>query len=166
MNMKSEAAHNIQLIRDLALIVQFSVWEGQYLPWYLTWENITVIIMLMAYLDFAEWITAAASATVCGVRGQQNWVVVIWPTCKLLAKKKNWWQSESSRSIWLNHNWVSPTTIMRSASSNMSILTWIWTPVAEHTSKCQLCSTFQSIIYAQHLWILPIICFYNQYIGI
>jgi len=82
---------NLNLMSSMASAEMQSVTaQGQNLPRYSSSENITVTFFPVAYSDSAQWIAAATSANVCGVRGWKNCDVVGWCT-KLLAVKKNWW---------------------------------------------------------------------------
>jgi len=71
-------------------VIQSITVEGQNLPRHSPWELITVTLFPVAYSDSAQWIAAATSASVCGVRGWKNCDVV---GCrpKLLAVKNNRW---------------------------------------------------------------------------
>jgi len=86
---------NLNLMCAMASAVMQSITvEGQNLPQYSSWENISVTFFPVAYSDNTQWIAAATSANVCGVRGWKNCDVV---GCRpeLLAVKKNWLQLKS-----------------------------------------------------------------------
>ena len=83
--------HHVWLMSAMASAVMQSITvEGQNLPRYSSWENLTVTLFPVAYSDSAQWIPAATSTNVCIVGGWKNCDVV---SCrpKLLVVKKNRW---------------------------------------------------------------------------
>jgi len=115
-------------------VMQCITVEGQNSPWYLSWENLTVTFFPVAYSDNAQWIAAAASAIICGVRGWKNWDVV--GCCpKLWAVKNNWWYIKSSTSIRVNQDFLSSMIFGRYASSNRSSLIKIRSSVSDPKSN-------------------------------
>jgi len=108
--------------------------EGQNLPWYSSWENITITFFPVAYSDSVQWIAAATSANVCGERDWNNYNVF---GCRprLLAVKKNWSLIKSSTSIWVNQDFSSWMTFKRYASSERSFPTWIRSSVSDPKSN-------------------------------
>jgi len=86
--------------------------DGPTVPWYSSWENITVAFFPLGYSESAQWIAAAATAKVWGTRGWKYCDVDGWRP-KLLAVKKNWWSMRSRTSILVNHDFLSSTTLER-----------------------------------------------------
>jgi len=64
--------------------------DGPNIPWYSSWENIPMAFFPVEYSDSAQWIAAAACATVWGATGWK-YCDVVGRCPKLLAIKRNWW---------------------------------------------------------------------------
>jgi len=81
--------NNEWLMSAVASGVKFIIGAALNVPWYSSWENLTVAFIPLAYSDRAQWIGAAASAIVCGTWCWTYWDVIGWRP-RLLAVKNSW----------------------------------------------------------------------------
>jgi len=105
--------HQVELMGAMpSAVIQSITVEGQNIPWYSSWENITITFFPVAYSDSTQWIAGATSAIVCGESGWKNCDVA---GCrpKPLGVKENWWLIKSSTSIRVNQDFLSSMTFER-----------------------------------------------------
>jgi hypothetical protein len=130
----SKLPTNVWLMSVVASGVKYIIGDGQNLPWYSSWGNITVAIVPLAYSGSGKWIVTTVSTTVCGVWGWTYCDVVGWHPMPLVAKKHSWWMTLSTL-IRVNHDVLSSTTWERYVSSDWSFLTRIWSSISECKSN-------------------------------
>ena len=100
---------NLNLMSAIASAeMQSVIMEGQNLPRYSSWENISVTSFPVAYSGSAQWIAAATSGNVCGVEGYRT---AMW---SVVAPSYWWWRkiggrlSQALPSAWTKtscHRW-------------------------------------------------------------
>jgi len=81
---------DVGLMSAVPSVVKRITGDGQNVPRYSSWQNISLAFSPLGYPESAQWIAAAASAKADGVGGWKCWDVVGWHP-KPLEVKKNWW---------------------------------------------------------------------------
>ena len=155
---------NVWFLSAMASRVKFITGEGQHVPWYSAWENITVACFPLAYSASVQWIAAAARSKDCRAKGWKYCDDVDWHPSGLVVKEYGWY-IRTSTYVWVNHDFFSSKTIEWKPSSNRCCLSWIGSSARELQSNQYPRTTDWHVPSSKVLQMLLIFSFKYVYCG-